>query len=270
MRERRYLSTKRASCVKGASVVQVADPSPAWSRDGAKVRERIVVAHSDWLTARGVQQSLLSAGYSVEVVSTPTALVDAPVVDGSPPGAAILEMSPRQPALPDVAIQLCLEHRVPVVWVSDVVDLQALTRLPPLPSAGWLVAPFHENQLLASVAVAAQMREMLALAGGRGGSPVPAVSGGHETSSESGVGRSTLTPRQLEIVDLLAQGGRVSTIAEDLGLTESAVRGHLRRIFSRLQVRSQAQLIRALRAPTSASPVVVGRIAKLPASGWSR
>ncbi|HLX88098.1 MAG TPA: LuxR C-terminal-related transcriptional regulator [Acidimicrobiales bacterium] len=56
-----------------------------------------------------------------------------------------------------------------------------------------------------------------------------------------------LSARQHEILSRLAAGQRVATIARDLGVSASTVRNHLSQIFRKLGVRSQAELLEALR-----------------------
>jgi DNA-binding CsgD family transcriptional regulator len=58
---------------------------------------------------------------------------------------------------------------------------------------------------------------------------------------------STLTPREWEIVRRLADGDRVPLIVEDLGIAENTVRNHLKSIFRKLHVASQAQLVRRVK-----------------------
>lgn len=52
-----------------------------------------------------------------------------------------------------------------------------------------------------------------------------------------------MTPREWEVVDLLMRGGRVATIARDLGISPVTVRNHLASIFSKAGVHSQAELV---------------------------
>jgi DNA-binding CsgD family transcriptional regulator len=58
---------------------------------------------------------------------------------------------------------------------------------------------------------------------------------------------STLTPREWEIARRLAEGDRVPLIVEDLGIAENTVRNHLKSIFRKLHVASQAQLVRCIK-----------------------
>ena len=54
------------------------------------------------------------------------------------------------------------------------------------------------------------------------------------------------TPREVEILRELADGARVKLIAKRLFISETTVRFHLRNIFSKLGVHSQAELIERL------------------------
>jgi PAS domain S-box-containing protein len=60
-------------------------------------------------------------------------------------------------------------------------------------------------------------------------------------------GRERLSPRELEVVGLLLEGHRVVSIADELGVSEHTVRNHLKSIFRKLDVHSQADLVRHVR-----------------------
>ena len=57
-----------------------------------------------------------------------------------------------------------------------------------------------------------------------------------------------LTPRQLEILGLLADGQPVKTVARRLGLMETTVRNHIRLLFFELGVHSQLEAVARARA----------------------
>ena len=59
-----------------------------------------------------------------------------------------------------------------------------------------------------------------------------------------------LTPRQWEITRRLSEGDRVTMLAEDLGISANTVRNHLKEIFRKLRVSSQAQLVRRVKRRT--------------------
>ena len=53
-----------------------------------------------------------------------------------------------------------------------------------------------------------------------------------------------LTPREREVLRLLAQGLRAREIAERLGISQKTVEAHKANIYNKLGVRRLAQLIR--------------------------
>lgn len=52
-----------------------------------------------------------------------------------------------------------------------------------------------------------------------------------------------LTPRELEVLELIAQGANNGQIAENLVITDKTVRNHITSIFSKLQVADRAEAI---------------------------
>jgi DNA-binding CsgD family transcriptional regulator len=62
------------------------------------------------------------------------------------------------------------------------------------------------------------------------------------------VAEDALTKREQEIVAELRNGGRVPTIAKTLSVSPTTVRNHLQRIFWKLGVHSQAELVEYTRA----------------------
>jgi len=59
--------------------------------------------------------------------------------------------------------------------------------------------------------------------------------------------REALSRREQEVLSELRNGGRVSTIARRLSISPTTVRNHLQRIFFKLGVHSQAELIEYVR-----------------------
>ena len=57
-----------------------------------------------------------------------------------------------------------------------------------------------------------------------------------------------LTDRELEVLSRLVDGQRVRTMAAELYVSESTVRGHLSSVFRKLGVRSQIELTERFRA----------------------
>ena len=58
--------------------------------------------------------------------------------------------------------------------------------------------------------------------------------------------RSTLTPSELRVARLAAEGMTNREIAQGLFVTENTIETHLRSVFRKLDIRSRSQLARAL------------------------
>ena len=74
--------------------------------------------------------------------------------------------------------------------------------------------------------------------------------GANPTAESARAGDSELlrlTARQWEIARRIAQGDRVTMLAEDLRISPNTVRNHLKEIFRKLHVGSQAQLVRRVK-----------------------
>lgn len=87
----------------------------------------------------------------------------------------------------------------------------------------------HRGELLHS---AREMFDLLRLAG--------------EKRREEGVASaaiSSLTPRELEVLQLLAAGKEVSDISEDLFISAETVRTHINRVLTKLRTRTRLQAV---------------------------
>ena len=66
-------------------------------------------------------------------------------------------------------------------------------------------------------------------------------------SSEELQGLQKLTKRENEVLRELVTGSRVKNIAQDFDMAQNTVRNHLKSIFTKLNVRSQSELIGKMR-----------------------
>lgn len=75
-------------------------------------------------------------------------------------------------------------------------------------------------------------------------SPAPAAAAATATgTAPAKAGLETLSPRQEEILRLLAQGRSVKEIAEHTGLTVETVRSYLKLVYQKLHVRSRTEAL---------------------------
>jgi two-component system nitrate/nitrite response regulator NarL len=70
--------------------------------------------------------------------------------------------------------------------------------------------------------------------------PVPVIAVEHEASAVGLLARQ-LTPRELEVLEMLAQGAGGREIAQRLGVSPNTVRTHVQGILSKLQVHSRLE-----------------------------
>lgn len=82
----------------------------------------------------------------------------------------------------------------------------------------------------------------------RGGSPMSAAIARRVVESFHGVpdpdpARQALSPREIEVLQSIANGRRIKEVAVDLSISAATVQTYLRRIFEKLQVNSQAEAV---------------------------
>lgn len=65
-----------------------------------------------------------------------------------------------------------------------------------------------------------------------------------ETKLTERTGHAALTPREIQVIELLAQGMRNKEIAATLNLAEDTVRVHLKRVYAKLGVSDRTAVIR--------------------------
>lgn len=64
----------------------------------------------------------------------------------------------------------------------------------------------------------------------------------------------SLTPREHEVLELAISGKLNKQIAAELGVSEITVKVHRRRVMEKMQVRSVAELVRAVERLTKHQP----------------
>lgn len=145
------------------------------------------------------------------------------------PGAVVLEVE-----LPDVdGLEVCHELRerhgedLPVIMVSAE-RVAAHDRVAALliGADDYLVKPVNDDELLA------RLRRMLVRTG--------AANGTHRAENGDGNG---LSPREVEVLALLAQGVAAESIADRLVISQKTVSSHLQRVMGKLGVHTRAQAV---------------------------
>jgi two-component system phosphate regulon response regulator OmpR len=186
----------------------------------------ILVVDDDARFRALVHDVLSGAGYRVREAETGSAARSQ--VREQRPAVVLLDVN-----LPDVSgYELCRELRddfgdgLPIVFVSGAKTDQ-LDRVGGLLLGAdeYLVKPFDPDELIARV------RRFAARVG-------------LQTKSRSKArAPHTLTPRELDVLKLLAQGRSQKEIARDLFISSKTVATHIQRILGKLKVHSRAQAV---------------------------
>lgn len=182
----------------------------------------VLVVDDDAGFRRFVVEAMQGAGFAVvEAADADTAIAES---RRRPPQAAILDV-----ALPGLSgFGLCRELRdrhgdhLPVMFVSG-------ERCDPLDRAAgilvggddYLVKPVHPDELVA------RLRRLLERTNGHNGTPSV----------------TALTDREVEILQLVAEGGSAAEVASQLYISRKTVSSHMQRIFTKLGVHSRAQAV---------------------------
>lgn len=218
-----------------------------------------MVVEDDHLIALDVQENLRSHGFEVgepiadgdEAFSIAArqrpdlVLIDSGLA-GSTSGLALAERMRRAANPPQI------------VMLSAPGDEESMLRASAVGASGYVVKPFHPSQLLGAV--------LIALARGRqertereerrqAATTLRALAADlvRRQEGEGGESRANLmnqlSAREQNIVHLLAEHHRPRSVAAELGISYHTVRNHLRRIFRKLNVSSQSELLRVFKEP---------------------
>ncbi len=160
---------------------------------------------------------------------------------------------------------LTQQHAIPIVYLSASTDRATLERAADGCAAACILKPFAERQLVSSVLLATIAAErgstlwmapkpltladkLRAIAAVVNDLPI-----GDDPSTTFAMARAHVAPatvthgnglsgREREVVELLANGARVVTIARQLQLSPHTVRNHLKSVFRKLNVHGQHEL----------------------------
>ena len=138
----------------------------------------------------------------------------------------------------------------PIVVITAHPSVDTAVRSLDLRIASYLVKPIEIDDLLACVERAIREERARRAAEEVLGreleaedhAPPPPVAAGDPPGR-----RGSLSPREEEVLRHLMEGYRVNTIARKLLISQHTVRNHLKKIFAKLDVRSQTELLEKLK-----------------------
>jgi two-component system, LuxR family, response regulator FixJ len=190
----------------------------------ANPRHPIFVVDDDDGFRSFVAELLGNAGYRTEELATGSQVLRA--VMAEQPAAVVLDV--QLPDLNGYEVYRELRDRygdaIPIIFVSgERIDALDRTAGLLLGADDYLVKPVDPGELIARI------RRLVE----------PPQSS--ETASSNGL--DSLTKREHEVLDLLAQGHPQDEIARELVITPKTVSTHIQRILGKLEVRSRAQAV---------------------------
>jgi len=231
-------------------------------------RQTALVLEPDRSLARQIQVCLEGVGLHVPrpcstamegLATAASASPDVVLMD-----AALLDLPGRAHEFVDAVVS----RRVPVIYLVNQVDRDTIHRaVSERHAAGVLVRPLTDRQLVAEVLVATarahrpaprldiptrlstdeKLRLIAAIVGdGSVKDDVPVARRRGRDGADAVDPQGALSARERQIVDLLANGARVSSIAMRLQLSPHTVRNHLKAVFRKLNLRGQHELFEYL------------------------
>lgn len=219
----------------------VTDANPPGNGPGSEVSEITVALVDDHpLFREGVRGALLPADGFRVVGEASTAREAIALAEGSAPRVVLLDLGlPDASGIEVTRRLLALEPAPRVLVLSMSEDDDNILAAVRAGACGYLVKGAGRQEILAAVRTAAY--------GGAVFSPRVAERLQCFLGALAAVpGRTAfpeLTPRELEILDLLAQGLDYRRIARRLTISDKTVRNHVTNVFAKLQVNDRAQAI---------------------------
>jgi len=137
----------------------------------------------------------------------------------------------------DIALYINTKYQLPFLFLTSYSDKNTLDRAKKVKPSGYIVKPFNERTLLASLEIAISNH---------------AAEKNHDLpklSSEK-LNKHLLNPfsdRELELAQLLYDGITNTQIAEKLYISVNTVKTHLKNIYLKLDANSRLQVIQKLR-----------------------
>ena len=190
-------------------------------------QEAVVVAAGRMLRAEG---------FAVRTWTSAAGFLEA--YDSAIPGCLVSDV--RMPDMTGLELQQALlarDIRTPIIFMTGVGDVAMAAQAMKAGAVTFLCKPVERAELVAAV------REALAYDA--------AVRARQQEERVISMRLATLTPRELQVLDLLAMGLMNKQIAHELGAAEKTIRKHRGRILEKMKVSTAAALLNMLASAKS-------------------
>ncbi|MEQ8496534.1 MAG: response regulator [Gammaproteobacteria bacterium] len=189
----------------------------------------VYVVDDDRGVLKAMERLLRAAGHTVRTFDAPGDFL----AELTPDMAGCLILDVKMPDIDGMQLQQALAERdcaLPIIFLSGHGDIPTSVRAVKLGASDFLSKPADAATLLGAVDVALSQNvdERRARA---------------ERAREQAL-YETLTPREREVMRLVAQGLLNKQVAGELGTVEKTVKVHRARVMQKLKVRSVADLVR--------------------------
>ena len=185
-------------------------------------QEAVVVAAGRMLRAEG---------FAVRTWTSAAAFLEA--YDSAIPGCLVSDV--RMPDVTGLELQQALlarDIRIPIIFMTGVGDVAMAAQAMKAGAVTFLCKPVERTELVAAV------REALAYDA--------AMRARQQEERVISMRLATLTPRELQVLDLLTMGLMNKQIAHELGTVEKTIRKHRGRILEKMNVSTAAALVNML------------------------
>lgn len=191
----------------------------------------VFIVDDDEAVRRSLRRLIASAGMAVEDYATAEEYADR--CDPSRPGCLVLDV--RMPGMSGLELQKMLQQkgiRIPVIIISGHGDVPKAVQAMKGGAVDFIEKPFKGDVLLDRIHQAIELDGQLRRRQAR--------------RAEVQSRLTLLTPREREIMELLATGTPVKQVAYQLGLSRKTVDVHRSHIMMKLQIDSLIDLVRML------------------------
>ena len=174
---------------------------------------------------------LRAEGFAVRTWTSAAAFLEA--YDSAIPGCLVSDV--RMPDMTGLELQQALSARhlrTPIIFMTGVGDVAMAAQAMKAGAVTFLCKPVERAELVAAV------REALAYDA--------AVRARQQEERVISMRLATLTPRELQVLDLLTMGLMNKQIAHELGTVEKTIRKHRGRILEKMNVSTAAALVNML------------------------
>jgi FixJ family two-component response regulator len=178
---------------------------------------------------KALARLLTAAGYTVQTYDTAQAFLDSGNTDAE--GCLVLDLS--MPDMNGLALQQALTERaslLPVIFLTGHGDLDSGIRAMKLSAADFLTKPVDDTRLIAAIEQALQRNRQLRT--------------DDAERADIAARLHSLTPRELDVMNLVIEGLLNKQVAAQLGTVEKTVKVHRARVMAKMQVRSVTALVR--------------------------